>query len=95
MTYWMVACHVAVMAYALLAVCDEVGGRRSPAPDRISALRAATGTACVLLLTALVADTLDGGRKLAWVRGLWEASMIACIFAAGLAIRILKGDGRR
>ncbi len=89
MTYWVVAVHVLAALYALQAVCAEIGGRRSPHPDRVIALRVATGAACVVLVLAVAADVLGPARL--W----WEFAMIACVFVVALSVRILKGDGPR
>ena len=56
MTYWVVLLHVLAMLYALRAVCGEIGGRRSPHPDRVTEIRLSVATAAVLLLCAVVVD---------------------------------------
>lgn len=88
MTYWVVLLHVLAMLYALRAVRGEIGGRRSPHPDRVTAIRLSVATAAVLLLCAVVVDL--GGPARSW----WELAMLACVVTVALAVRILKGDGR-
>lgn len=89
LTYFAVGIHVLAVLYSLAAVCEEIGGRRSPSPSRIAALRAATGLALSLFLLSAFFD-LTGTAKF-W----WDFTMIACLFSVALSVRILKGDGRR
>lgn len=88
MTYWVVLLHVLAMLYALRAVCGEVGGQRTPHPDRVTAIRLSVATAVVLLVCAAVVDI--GGPARSW----WEVAMLACVVTVALAVRILQGDGR-
>lgn len=86
--------HLALLWYATRAVCARTADRRVPRHDDIQAVRLSWICAAVALLAATLCDALDGGARLAVVRGLWEVGFAGVCLTAGLAIRILRG-GRR
>lgn len=86
--------HLALLWYATRTVCSRTADRRVPRPDDISAIRLSWICAVVALLAAILCDALDGGARLAVVRGLWEVGFAGICLTAGVAIRILRG-GRR
>ena len=86
--------HLALLWYATRTICMRTTDRRAPRQDDISAVHLSWICAVVALLAATLCDALDGGARLAVVRGLWEVGFAGVCLTAGLAIRILRG-GRR
>lgn len=86
--------HLVLLWYATRTIWLRTTDRRAPRQDDISAVRLSWICAVVALLAATLCDALDGGARLAVVRGLWEVGFAGVCLTAGLAIRILRG-GRR
>lgn len=86
--------HLVLLAWATRVVCRRTMDRRQPRTDDVASIRFSWVCAVVCLVAAAVFDLLDGGRRLAVVRGLWELGMASVCLTAGLAIRVLQG-GRR
>lgn len=86
--------HLALLAWATRVVCRRTMDRRPPRADDIAAIRFSWVCAVLCLCAAAGFDLLDGGRRLAAVRGLWEMGMASVCLTAGLALRVLQG-GRR
>lgn len=88
--------NAALATYAVNAICQQVhADRRRPSPSRVAAVRGAYVFAVLLLGSAALLLIDADGRRFAIVREWVHFGGLASIFVAALAIRILRGDGRR
>ncbi len=88
-----VAVQVAVMLYAVRAVCKE--DQRRPSADRRRALRHMMWWSLAVLIVAAVLTAGGGGRRYVLTRDMWHWGLIAAAITTALAIRLLAGDRRR
>jgi len=93
---WLVILTQVVLAsYSLRAICWQIGrDRRCPSRDRIMAIRAAYWAAIVTLTVGVVLYATQDKRYVITTEWL-HLGCIAASLVAALAIRTLRGDGRR
>ena len=96
MTWLNVLIHLAIMAYAVRAICvrlrdSRIGkDRRIPKADHVIALQVGFTVTMLMLALALMADATDGGKRYAYVRISWELVEILCVVVTGLSLRVLQ-----
>lgn len=96
MTWLNVLVHLAVMAYAVRAVCvrlreAQVGrDRRQPSRDHVLALQVGFAATAIAAIAALIADATDGGKSYVYVRTMWELTTTMCVLVAALAVRVMQ-----
>ena len=88
-----VAVQVAVMLYAVRAVCRE--DQRRPSADRRRALRHMMWWALAVLIVAAVLTAGSEGRRYVLTRDMWHWGLVAAAITTALAVRLLAGDRRR
>ena len=88
-----VAVQVAVMIYAVRAVCRE--DQRRPSADRRRALRHMMWWALAVLIVAAVLTAGSEGRRYVLTRDMWHWGLVAAAITTALAVRLLAGDRRR
>lgn len=97
LSFWLLILSSAGLAtYATNSLCEQCArDRRKPSADRLSAVRAAYLFAVILTGYGILLFLGSDGRRFAVVRDLLYLGALASLFVAALAIKVMRGGGRR
>ena len=97
LSFWVLILSSAGLAtYATNSLCEQCArDRRKPSADRLSAVRAAYLFAVILTGYGILLFLGSDGRRFAVVRDLLHLGALASLFVAALAIKVMRGGGRR